>query len=172
LVASGRACQALTLVQEHLGDPMDRSYIARNDAARTRLERLLDTITEDQLAQVVDGWPVGVHLAHLAFWDRFTLLRWQETVRSGRAIPISVGDPLTDLVNDAQVGQWAALATPERNALVRLAAADCDAHVAELPDARVQAVQDAGLERTLDRSVHRALHLDLVEAALAGAASR
>lgn len=145
---------------------MDRSYITRNDASRARLDALLDSVTEEQLALEVDGWPVGVHLAHLAFWDRFTLLRWQETVRSGRGVPVSVPEPLTDLINDAQVGQWAALHSDERRALVRLAAADCDAHVAELPDTLVQAAQDAGLDRTLDRSVHRQLHLGPVEAAL------
>ncbi len=145
---------------------MDRSYIARNDASRVRLERLVDPLTEEQLGQEVDGWPVGVHLAHLAFWDRFTLLRWQETVRSGRPVPVSVGDPLTDLIDDSQVAQWAALHREERRAIVSLAAADCDAHVAQLPDALVQVAQDAGMERTLDRSVHRALHLDKVEAAL------
>ena len=146
---------------------MDRSYIERNDASRVRLEALIDRLTEDQFALVVDGWPVGVHIAHLAFWDRFTLLRWQETVRSGRPVPVNVGEPLTDLINDAQVGQWAALGREERRALVALAAADCDAHVAELPDALAQAAVHAGMERTLDRSVHRALHLDPVEAALA-----
>ncbi len=151
---------------------MDRSYIDRNDASRARLEQLSDTLTEEQLAQEVNGWPVAVHLAHVAFWDRFTLLRWLETVRSGRSVPVSVGDPLTDLINDAQVGQWAALPQAERSALTRLAAADCDAHVSGLPDLLVQAAQDAGLHRTLDRSAHRADHLDAIEAALgtAGAA--
>ncbi len=145
---------------------MDRSYIARNDASRAHLEGLLDSLTAEHLALEVDGWAVGVHLAHLAFWDRFTLLRWQETVRSGRAVPVSVVAPLTDLINDAQVGLWAALHMDERRALVRLAAADCDAHVADLSDTLVQAAQDAGLDRTLDRSVHRHVHLGPVEAAL------
>jgi hypothetical protein len=147
---------------------MDRSYILRNDRSRARLEALVDRLTDDQLALEVDGWPVGVHLAHLAFWDRFTLLRWQETVRSGRPVPVNVGEPLTDLINDSQVAQWAALHREERRALVVLAAADCDAHVAQLPDALAQAAVDAGMERTLDRSVHRALHLDPVEAVLGG----
>ena len=52
------------------GVRMDRSYITRNDASRAHLERLVDPLTEEQLALVVDGWPIGVHLAHLAFWDR------------------------------------------------------------------------------------------------------
>ncbi len=146
---------------------MDHSYIARNDASRAHLEQLVDSLTQEQLTLEVDGWPVGVHLAHLAFWDRFTLLRWHETVRSGRALPVSVVEPLTDLINDAQVGQWAALPTDVRRAMVMLAAEDCDAHVAELPDTLVQAAQDAGLERTLDRSVHRQRHLGPVKAALA-----
>jgi hypothetical protein len=150
---------------------MDRSHITRNDASRAHLEGLVDRLTDGQLAIAADGWPVGVHLAHLAFWDRFTLIRWQETVRSGRAVPVSVGDPLTDLINDSQLAQWGALGSEETRALVKLAAADCDAHVAALPDGVVQAAQDAGLDRTLDRSVHRQLHLGLVEAALAAAAS-
>ena len=149
---------------------MDRSYIARNDASRAHLEALVDRLTDDQLAIVADGWPVGVHLAHLAYWDRFTLLRWQETVRSGRTVPVSVGDPLLDLINDAQVAQWGALGSAETRALVKLAAADGDAHIASLPDSLVQAAQDAGLDRTLDRSVHRQLHLGPVETALAAAA--
>ena len=147
---------------------MDRSYITRNDASRAHLEDLVDRLTDEQLAVVADGWPVGVHLAHLAFWDRFTLIRWQETVRSGRDVPVSVGDPLTDLINDSQLAQWGALGSEETRALVKLAAADCDAHVAALPDALVQAAQDAGLPRTLDRSMHRQLHLGPVEAALDG----
>jgi len=149
---------------------MDRSYITRNDASRSRLDALVDRLTDGQLAIVADGWPVGVHLAHLAFWDRFTLIRWQETVRSGRPVPVSVGEPLTDLINDAQVAQWGALPGAETRALVKLAAADCDAHVATLPDTFIQAAQDAGLDRNLDRSVHRLLHLGPVEAALAAAA--
>jgi DinB superfamily len=145
---------------------MDRSYIARNDASRAHLEQLVDNLTEEQLAVVADGWPVGVHLAHLGFWDRFTFIRWQETVRSGRALPVSVPEPLLDLINDALVTQWAALHAEERRALVKSAAADCDAHVAGLSDTLVQAAQDAGLDRTLDRSVHRQLHLGPVETAL------
>ena len=80
---------------------------------------------------------------------------------------MNVGEPLTDLINDSQVAQWAALGREERRALVVLAAADCDAHVARLSDELAQAAVDAGMERTLDRSVHRATHLDPVEAALA-----
>lgn len=145
---------------------MDRSYIARNDASRARLTTLMDRLTDEQLAMEVDGWPVAVHLAHLGFWDRFTHLRWEETLRSDRPVPISLGDLITDLINDSLLEQWAALSPTVRTALVQRAAADCDALVAGLPDERVQAVQDAGLGRTVDRSVHRGLHLDPVEAAL------
>ena len=148
---------------------MDRTHIARNDASRAHLEALVDRLSDEQLDIVADGWPVRVHLAHLAFWDRFTLLRWQETVRSGRAVPVSVVDPFTDLSNDAQVAQWGALGSAETRALVKLAAGDGDAHIAALPDSLVQAAQEAGLVRTLDRSAHRQLHLGPVEAALGAA---
>ena len=52
-------------------------------------------------------------------------------------------------------------------AFVLEAAEAFDAHAAALPDALVQAAQDADLPRTLDRSIHRAGHLDPIEAAFA-----
>jgi len=146
---------------------MDRGYIQRNDASRERLRATLARLSDDALRRDVDGWTIAMTLAHLAFWDRFTHLRWIETAASGRALPVSTGSPQTDLINDTNADLWArTLDAAAIRAFVLLAATDVDAHVAALPDALVEAAQAAGLERHLDRSRHRDDHLDRIEAAV------
>ena len=146
---------------------MDRGYIERNEASRARLQELLDRLTDDDLGRRVGEWTVAMSLAHLAFWDRFSHLRWIETVSSGRAVPVAVGSPLTDLINDTSLDVWArSLDVAGIRAFVLEAAEAFDAHVAALPDHLVEAAQAADLPRTLDRSIHRAGHLDPIEAAL------
>ena len=143
---------------------VDRGFQARNDASREQLARVLALLTDDDLARVVDGWTIGTNLAHLAFWDRFTLLRWQEAAASVREVPIGVGPPMFDLINDALVAEWSALSGPTVRALAVGSAAAVDAHLATLTDERVAAAVEAGLLRNVDRSLHRAAHLDAVEA--------
>jgi hypothetical protein len=145
---------------------MDRGYIERNEASRVRLRALLDRLTGDDLRQKVGEWTVAMSLAHLAFWDRFGHLRWIETVASGRELPVQVGSPLTDLINDTSLDLWSRSLDPAGiRAFVVEAAEGFDAHVAALPDHLVAAAQAADLPRTLDRSIHRAGHLDPIEAA-------
>jgi hypothetical protein len=50
---------------------MDQSYIAENNAERTRLQALVARLTDADPAQATsEDWTVGVGLLHLAFWDR------------------------------------------------------------------------------------------------------
>ncbi len=145
---------------------MDRGYIERNEASRARLRTLLDRLTDEDLEQKVGDWTVAMSLAHLAFWDRFGQLRWIETVASGRDLPVQVGSPLTDLINDTSLDLWSrSLDAAGIRAFVLEATEAFDAHVAGLPDHLVEAAQAADLPRTLDRSIHRAGHLDPIEAA-------
>jgi hypothetical protein len=148
---------------------MDRSHLESNDTSRARLARLLDRLTDADLGRVVDGWSTGTGLAHLAFWDRLTLLRWQEAADTGRDAPLGLGQPLYDLINDALVAEWSALDAAVVRRLVAGAAADLDAHIATLSDERVGAVIDAGQRRLVDRGIHRELHLGPIEATLADA---
>ena len=146
---------------------MDRGYIERNEASRARLRALLDRLTDEDLGRKVGDWTVGMSLAHLAFWDHFGHLRWIETVASGRELPVQVGSLLTDLINDTSLDLWSrSLDAAGIRAFVLEAAEAFDAHVAGLPDQLVEAAQAADLPRTLDRSIHRAGHLDPIEAAL------
>lgn len=145
---------------------MDRGYIERNEASRVRLRTLLDRLTDEDLTRKVGDWTVAMSLAHVAFWDWFGRLRWIETVASGRELPVGVGMPLTDLINDTSLDLWSrALDVAGIRAFVLEAAEAFDAHVAGLPDQLVEAVQAAGQPRTLDRSIHRNGHLEPIEAA-------
>lgn len=145
---------------------MDRGYVQRNDASRERLRALLDRLSDDDLRRRVGEWTVAMTLAHLAFWDRFGELRWIETVASGRELPVAVGQPLTDLINDTTLDLWSrSLDAAGIRRFVLEAAEAFDAHVAALPDHLVEAVQAADQPRTLDRSIHRNGHLEPIEAA-------
>lgn len=145
---------------------MDRGYIERNEASRARMRALLDRLTDEDLGRKVGDWTVAMSLAHLAFWDRLGHLRWLETVASGRDRPVSVGSPLTDLINDASLDLWSRSLDPAGiRRFVLEAAQQFDAHVATLPDHLVEAVQAADQPRTLDRSFHRVGHLEPIEAA-------
>jgi hypothetical protein len=149
---------------------MDRGYIERNEASRVRLRALLERLTDEDLGRKVGDWTVAMNLAHLAFWDRFGQLRWIETVASGRELPVQLGSPLTDLINDTSLDLWSRALDPAGiRAFVLEAAEAFDAHVAALPDHLVEAVQAADLPRTLDRSIHRAGHLGSIEAAFPSA---
>lgn len=146
---------------------MDRSFNARNDASRKRLADVLGRLSDAALERPLDAWSGAAILAHLAFWDRMVLVRWEHAAREGLRTPITFDSPVTDLINDSQMAEWSALPTGLARELAVSACAACDAHVAQLDDAAVQAAIDAGHLRLVDRSVHRTMHLDALEAAVA-----
>ncbi len=145
---------------------MDRSHVQRNDASRERLRRLLDRLTDDDLGRPVGGWTIGVALLHLAFWDRFTQRRWEHVIAMGGTVPPSLGRPFADLVNDASVDAWSVVDPTDARRMVLAAADACDRCVADLPDALAEAALSSGMERAIDRSAHRATHLDPIAAEL------
>lgn len=144
----------------------DRSYVERNHAAAERLERTLAGIAPDEAGALADGgWTVSALLAHLAFWDRYVLVRWQAR-QPGALMPLDVPGHVADLVNDAAMPGWAHLPWSDVQELVRRAAADTDAFVAGLPDDVIAAVTTEGRPRLVDRSLHRAEHLDMIDRAI------
>lgn len=146
----------------------DRTYLARNDAARDRLTRLVARLGEDDLARPVgpgDGWTVAALLAHLAFWDRFVLARWERRLRDGGPIA-PLDDGLLDLVNAAGLPQWLALPTADAGRQAVDAATVLDRRIADLPSTIAAEARRLGFDRMLDRSGHRRDHLDDIERAL------
>jgi len=135
-----------------------------NDQSRARLRTLVARADPGQLATtVVDGWSAAALLAHLAFWDRFTLLRWRSRLAGNNVADVG---PLVDLLNDAALAMWNDVA-PDVAAREAIAAADeLDAFVAGLgPDVVAQVIAE-GKPRWVLRSEHRREHLDQIEGRL------
>jgi hypothetical protein len=151
---------------------VDRSYVERNHAAAERLERTLAGIGPIEADAVADGgWTVSALLAHLAFWDRYVLVRWQAR-EPGALAPLDVPAHVADLVNDAAMPGWAHLSWPAVQELVRRAARETDAFLAGLPDEAVAAVIAEGRPRLVDRSLHRAEHIATIERTIGRMPSR
>jgi hypothetical protein len=138
-----------------------------NDEQRERLAVLVDRLTAgDYALEVMPGWTVGALLAHLAFWDRLVVERWTQAIAADATIPLSLSDELTDLINGASLAQWLAMPGPLAGREAIAAAEAVDACVEGLEQARVAAAVGAGLSRLVDRSLHRAEHIDMIEVAL------
>jgi uncharacterized damage-inducible protein DinB len=147
--------------------PVDRSYVAENDAERKRLRALVRRLSDEDLARPMDaGWTVAGVLAHVALWDQRILVLLDEWERRGPSWTPPVEDARdVDWVNDA--AKPLCLALPPR------VAAELALSVAETVDERVAAVSDALIEANARagvlnwrRAEHRREHLDEIDRAL------
>jgi uncharacterized damage-inducible protein DinB len=147
--------------------PVDRSYVAENDAERERLRALARRLSDQDLARPMDaGWTVAGVLAHVALWDQRILVLLDEWERRGPSWTPPVEDARdVDWVNDA--AKPLCLALPPR------VAAELALSVAETVDERVAAVSDALIEANARagvlnwrRAEHRREHLDEIDRAL------
>src|SRR5215467_13798454 len=90
---------------------------------RQRLQRLVERLTEEQLAASLGGgWTVAVALAHMAFWDRRVMAQVHRWQREGRG-PNARDEIDSGIINEASLAQWQALA-PRAAAREALAAAE------------------------------------------------
>lgn len=145
---------------------MDRSFIVQNDSERERLTVLVARLCDADLGRSLgEGWTVAASLAHLAFWDRFVLARWDQALRDELAVP-SLDDRLTEMVNAAGLGGWRAVPGRQAARLAVDAAEALDRAIERLPVEAVRTARDRGQHRLLDRSEHRRVHLDEIEAVL------
>ncbi len=147
---------------------MDRSFVAENDAGRQRLKALLTRISDTDMARRVgQHWTVSIALAHLAFWDRLWLAKFEEWARTGvfKMPPADTeGNPAA--MNDAMLAWWRSISPTQARHEVLAAAEAIDSAAARLPEPIVTAIL-AARPRTLIRGVHRREHLDEIEQALA-----
>jgi len=150
---------------------VDGGFHERNDSSRARLQAFVGGLSAGDLSRPAgDGsWTLGLHLAHMAFWDRFLAARWRAALAGGSGQPVAVPHEVMDLLNAGMPPAWAAIvaAGPEALAAEVIAAADeVDAIIGALPAAtpfeRILVERPA----ILDRSIHRIEHLDQLEAAL------
>ena len=134
-------------------------YVQRNATSRARLASLCERINDEQLARIAFGdWTVSAVLAHMAFWDRVTLERWNVFVKDRQ--PVSM---LSEVVNTAGATDW--IAVPPRKAvqLVLEAAEAVDKKIEELPDDLIEAARPIVNPRMVERFHHREDHLSAIE---------
>ncbi len=147
---------------------MDRSYVAENDTVRQRLHALVARLTDDDLVRPLgQHWTISVGLAHLAFWDRLWLAKFEEWERTGvvKMPPAGTeGNPAA--MNDAMLAWWRSIAPAQIRHEVVAAAEAIDSRAARLPEPIVNGIL-AVRARTLIRAIHRREHLDEIERALA-----
>ena len=145
---------------------MGRSYVTENDAGRVRLKAFVAGLSDATIARSIGhGWTVGVGLAHLAFWDRLWLAKFEEWERT-EVVRIPPVENFVNGINDGMLPWWHAMGPAQIRYEVIAAAEAADRKAERLPEPLVAAIL-AVRPRTLVRAIHRRQHLDEFERALA-----
>ena len=147
---------------------IDRGYVQKNDAERTRLKALIGKWSDADLARPTPGgWTVAGVLGHLAFWDQRILELLQRWETKGIAPSTEVETDI-DWINDSAKPMFLAV-PPRKAAELALAIAEAtDRKVATLSDDLVAKNAAAGSPINLVRAEHRKEHLDEIERVLRG----
>ena len=142
------------------------SFAADNDRERERLRALVETLGDDALVVPVNEyWTVAGVFGHIAFWDA-RMLSLIEKFERGVAFSTSDTEPEdVDWINDASRPLIHAIPPREVTRLALEIAAETDARVATVPADRLWP-SDPASPLYGSRAVHRAEHLDEVQAAL------
>jgi len=136
------------------------AFIEENNASRMRLETLLGSLTDEELARSTSyGWTVSALLTHLAFWDNRVLAltrRWKD-----KGIDESPVD--SEAMNEALKPLCLAM---ERRTAVQLCLSSARAVDAELEILTADFVQEIEASPTFirfNRGLHRNDHLNDIE---------
>jgi hypothetical protein len=133
--------------------------VERNTASLVRMRAFAGRLTDDDLGRPHgDGWTAAAELAHVAFWDRRATVLLDRWARDG----VSASDADVDAINDAMLPQWLLLSPRAAVADALAAGQEANERVAALTDELASAIVEGQVVR-LDRSHHRAVHLDALE---------
>jgi hypothetical protein len=144
---------------------MGRPFATENNAERARLKAFVAGLSDATIARSIGhGWTVGVGLAHLAYWDRLWLAKFEEWERTG-VVRVPPVETFVDGINDGMLPWWHAIAPAQIRYEVIGAAEAADSKAESLPEALVEAIL-AVRPRTLIRATHRRQHLDEIQRAL------
>lgn len=138
---------------------MTYPYAADNTAQRERLIALVNRLSDSDMSRTVEhGWTVATVLVHLAFWDRHRWMVLNQWRKDGQ-LPALAPDPVNDVV-----AILSAAIPPRAAARLAVEAAETlDRELEQLTPEQVTALEAAGMNRLLNRSLHRKDHLDQIE---------
>lgn len=144
---------------------MSQQFVVENARERERLCNLVNNITDEELTTTLyeEGWTIAVALAHLAYWDNRRLVLVRKWTQKG-VTPTPIVD--MDITNDTLTPFL--LAIPPRKAaeLATLTAEALDHELEEASLDLITAIEALGDRHALNRSIHRKMHLDEIEALL------
>ena len=142
---------------------MEKPFVLENARERERLAALVERLTDKELRLPLKaGRTIAAVLAHLAFWDQWSLVRLRRWKLSGvTATPVDF-----DAVNDTFLPFGLALEPGVAAKMAVSSAEAVDREVEEISDELIRAVESLGDRFRLYRAIHRKMHLDEIEAAL------
>ena len=145
---------------------MERPFVVENTKERERLASLVARITNEELSLPLgEYWTIAVALAHLAFWDQRSLALMRKWKQSGvEPSPIDI-----DVTNDSLLPLWRAVAPRVAADLAVSSSEEIDFELQAAPSDLIDGIENLGEKFRLYRSIHRKLHLDEIEEALAKA---
>jgi hypothetical protein len=136
-----------------------------NDRARQRLIDLAAALRPKQWeTRLENGWTVATVFAHLGFWDAYSFVLIDRYEREGvTPVPIDY-----NAVNAASAALFDTLRPEQCYAWAVRSAESVDAKIRLLPEALAREIAEKDSPRRIARHLHRAAHLDKVEARLKG----
>lgn len=144
---------------------MTNTYDAANRASRERMRQIAESLPDTTLVQPLgNGWSIAGAFAHIAFWDRAVISRWDHWRQTGEFPP---GESTwNEIVNAAAGAQWQALPPRWSADDAVYTAGVVDEFIDTLTDEERDAARVTNLGSLLDRSGHRNAHLDDIERSL------
>ncbi|MDA1189626.1 MAG: hypothetical protein O2854_08135 [Chloroflexi bacterium] len=134
--------------------PVAPEIVTDNNHQRQNLATVVSRLGDED-KDLGGGWTVGATLAHLAFWDRYSLLalsQWES-----RGTPPASYD--ADIFNDALLEGWRAIPLQHAGALALAAAKDVDVVIETLSSKTVEAAFESDMDWLIRRGEHRSAHL-------------
>lgn len=146
-------------------------HLSRNRKQLDRLRSVVEGLDPEDLRQDAgDGWTLSACLAHLAFWDRWTVTRWERYAADG--VFDDIPGPVLDFVNRAALPSWLAVPGEVAAEMGLAAASEVVGRIESLPPEAIAAAQITGRPAMADRTLHWSGHLDQIERALRGSKPR
>jgi hypothetical protein len=143
---------------------MERTFVIENARERERLKKLVQSLTDEELRLVIyqEGWTIAVILVHLAFGDQRTLTFLKKWRKDGvtRELPGDINN-----INDALLNLFLAI-PPRKAADLAISSAETIDRELEAADAVLTDAIAKHAPNRLNRSIHRKMHVDEIEAFL------